>query len=459
LPLPRNSPTQLGSPEKQSPVKISSSDKALYDLLFGIEAEVVEAARDLKILGTMGWPRTALDSFLESWRAGNPRIPAVELPPPPELDALIERMKSCMQRTPRDHPLGDFIWKTAWSYSTAAYMLNSMGTPDFTERSVELYGRPDIRWENQKFTDLSAAEFMLRTSADLQECAVISDVEATEPAESLAARLRARVDPLFVDDPIDVVVAEELASKAAASSRRVRVRADALFSELDLDQLFQHEVMVHAATMLNGERQPHLDLLSLASPRTTRTQEGLATLAEMETNSMDLERLRRIALRVRAVSLALAGADFIDIFRMFLDEGQSEEESAQSAMRIFRGGDPEGGGVCFTKDGVYIGGLLEVHTFLRTAVRDSRPDLINILFSGRLTLADTIGLAPLFEEGLLVGPRYIPTWAADLRRLTANLTFSAFLGKIDLGQVELSQVLDKEAAAIEESPAEADAEE
>lgn len=440
-------------------MNISSSDKKLYDSLFGIESEIVDAARELKILSTVGWPRAAIDGFLESWRAGNPRIPKVELTPPPDLDTLIERMKSCMQRTPRDHPLGEVIWKTAWSYSTAAYMLKSMGTPDFTERSVELYGRPDKRWENQKFTDLSAAEFMLRTSADLQESAAMPGVEATETAESLAARLRARVDPLFTDDPIEIVVSEDLASKAAASSRRVRLRADALFSELDLDQLFQHEVMVHAATMLNGEHQPHLDVLSLASPRTTRTQEGLATLAEMVTNSMDLARLRRIALRVRAVSLALAGADFIDIFRMFLDEGQSEEESAQSAMRIFRGGDPEGGGVCFTKDGVYIGGLLEVHTFLRTAVRDGRPELINILFSGRLTLADTVILAPLFEEGLFVGPRYIPTWAADLRRLTANLTFSAFLGKIDLGQVELSQLLDKEAAAIDESPAEADSEE
>ncbi|MEE4661600.1 MAG: flavohemoglobin expression-modulating QEGLA motif protein [Halieaceae bacterium] len=439
-------------------MNLSAADKKLYDHLFTIEQEIVQCAKDLRILGTIGWPRTALDSFLESWRAGNPRIPQVELAQPAGLDTLVERMASCMQRTPRDHPLGDVIWKTAWSYSTAAYMLKSMGTEEFTERSIELYGRPDRRWENQKFTDLSAAEFMLRTSSDLMQSCAVPPAESHISAELLAEKLRERVDPLFIDDPIEVEVTTELASKAAASSKRVRLRADARFSDLDLDQLFEHEVMVHSATMLNGLHQPHLDVLGLGSPRTTRVQEGLATMAELATNSMDLARLRRIALRVRAVSLALAGADFIDIFRMFLEEGQSEEESAQSAMRIFRGGDPEGGGICFTKDGVYVGGLLEVHTFMRTAVRDGRPELIPLMFSGRVTLADVVVLAPLAAEGLVEGPRYIPKWAADLRRLTAYLTYSAFMTRIDLGKVELEHALEMEEDAIEESRALADGE-
>ncbi len=437
-------------------MNIVRSERDVLDDLFKIEAEIVAGAKDLRILGTLQWPRSAVEGFLESWRAGNPRIPQVRLAIPDGLDDLIESMGSCMRRTPQSHPLGEVIWKTAWSYSTAAYMLKSIGTPDFTQRSIELYGRPDRRWENQKFTDLSAAEFMLRTSSDLIQSFAVPDIVADTAAEEFAERLRSRIDPVFKDDRVAVEVSAGLASKAAAASRRVRLREDALFSELDLDQLFEHEVMVHSATMLNGIHQPHLDVLGLGSPRTTRMQEGLATMAEVITNSMDLVRLRRIALRVRAVSLALAGADFIDIFRMFLDEGQSEEESAQSAMRIFRGGDPEGGGVCFTKDGVYVGGLLEVSTFLRAAVRDGRPELIPLMFCGRVTLGDVLVLAPLAAEGLVAGPRYIPVWAADLRRLTAFLTYSAFLTKIDLGKVELQQALAGEQAAIDASPAETD---
>ena len=45
--------------------------------------------------------------------------------------------------------------------------------------------------------------------------------------------------------------------------------------------------------------------MSLGSPRTTKTQEGLATFAELITSSIDLARLRRIALRIPAVHMGL----------------------------------------------------------------------------------------------------------------------------------------------------------
>lgn len=348
--------------------------------------------------------------------------------------------------------LGDLLWKTAWSYATAARMLAALGTPTFSERSIELYGRPDKKRPSQDWSDLQAAEFLLQKSSDLLASCAVPDVSADVPAEELAARLRASIAPVFTEHPIEVQLAPELASKAAASSSRVRLREGALFSELDHDQLFEHEVMVHAATKVNGECQPQLAALGLGSPRTTRTQEGLATFAELATGSMDLMRLRRIALRVRAVAQALDGADFIEIFRMFLQEGQSEEESAQSAMRVFRGGDPRGG-VPFTKDGTYVAGLLEVQTFLRLAVRDGRPELIPLLFAGRVTLGDVMTLAPLAAEGFLVPPHYIPTWASDLRRLTATMAFSAFQDFVDLDRLTLAAAVRIDERAIEGSAA------
>jgi uncharacterized protein (TIGR02421 family) len=368
----------------------------------------------------------------------------VEVPRAEGLDACLAAMTGVMARAPRDHPWGDLIWRTAWSYATAARMLAATGTPAFTEHSIALYGRPDVVRPTQGWSDLDAAEFLLQKSADLLASCAVPDVEQDMPAEELAARLRARVDPLFGEDRIEVSIAPGLASKAAAASERVRLREGALFSELDLDQLFEHEVMVHSATLINGKRQPRVLALGLGAPRTTRTQEGLATLAELLTGCMDLLRLRRIALRVRAVSMALGGADFVEVFRMFLEEGQTEEESAQSAMRVFRGGDVRGG-VAFTKDGTYVAGLLEVHAFLRVAVRDGRPELIPHLFSGRLTLGDVLALDPLFAAGLLAPPRYLPRWAADLRRLTAAMAYSAFQDFVTLKDLRLEgfRVLDE----------------
>jgi uncharacterized protein (TIGR02421 family) len=235
---------------------------------------------------------------------------------------------------------------------------------------------------------------------------------------------------------VEVVLDPGLSSKATAGSRRIRLRDGILFSELDLNQLLHHEAFVHTATILNGRRQKNLKCLGLGSPRTTRTQEGIAALAELATLSIDINRLRRLALRVRAVKAALDGADFIEVFRIFIDAGQSEEDGYKSAQRIFRGGDVRGR-IVFTKDAAYLGGLLEVHTFLRKVIQENRPELVHHLFAGRLTLGDAVELAPFFESGYLSGPTYLPPWASDLRRLAAMLTYSAFVGRISLERVVL----------------------
>lgn len=418
--------------------------------LVELEQDLVAGASGLRILSTLAWPRSTIDDFLASWRRGSPVLPRPETQLPPGLVETADAMAEVMRRAPRDHPVGNLLWRTAWSYRTAARMLLAVGTPGFTRRSIELYGRPDRMRQTQGWSDLDAAEYLLKKTADLLTSSVMPSSSRRMSAEELAVELRQLIEPLFVDDPIEVVLAPDLAARASASSGRVRLRTGAVFSELDLDQLFAHEVMIHAATMINGQRQPYFDALCLGTPRTTRHQEGLATYAEIVTGAMDLVRLRRIALRVRGVSMALEGADFIDVFRMFLEEGQGEEESAQSAMRVFRGGDPRGG-VAFTKDGAYIGGLLEVHTFLRVAVRDGRPELIPNLFAGRLTLKDVIELEPVFREGLFSGPHYMPTWASDLRRLTAMLSFSAFTSMVDLDNVHLDLFSHLEDAVIDGS--------
>ena len=133
--------------------------------------------------------------------------------------------------------------------------------------------------------------------------------------------------------------------------------------------------------MLNGKRQPWLRCLGAGAPRTTRTQEGLATFAEIITGAMDINRLRRIALRVLRLEEALAGADFIEVFRAFLAAGQSDVESYRSAVRIFRGGDVRGR-VCFTKDGAYLEGLLLVTAFIKRALHENRADTLRLRSAG-----------------------------------------------------------------------------
>ncbi|MDF1662130.1 MAG: DUF1704 domain-containing protein, partial [Planctomycetota bacterium] len=220
-----------------------------------------------------------------------------------------------------------------------------------------------------------------------------------------------------------VKVDPQLASKAAAGAERVRIRSSAMFSSNDMEQLIQHEGFVHTATSLNGRVQPHLTCLSLNAPRTTATQEGIATFAEFITNSIDLQRLRRLALRIKGIHKAIEGANFIEVFQCFLEAGQSERESYYSAARVFRGGDPRGK-VAFTKDIVYLRGLLKTQTFLLTALQERKIQYTQLMFVGRLSWGDVQELEPFFEAGLIVPPLYRPNWVKNQNALAAHLTFS-----------------------------------
>jgi uncharacterized protein (TIGR02421 family) len=233
---------------------------------------------------------------------------------------------------------------------------------------------------------------------------------------------------------ITVELDRGLIAKAAAGATRIRLRQGAAFSDYDRRQLFHHEALVHSLTALNGREQTVLQSLALSSPRATETQEGLATFAEQITGSIDIARMKRISLRIEAIAMALSGADFVEVFRYFIDAGQSADESFSSAQRVFRGV-PATGGCAFAKDTVYLRGLIDVHTFFRRALQDDQLRLGRWLFAGKMTLADVRAFAPLFESGVLAPPRWLPHWVSRASGLAGMLAFSLFANRIRLDQI------------------------
>lgn len=407
-----------------------------------LDQSLVKASRKIKVLNALAWPTDAEEKFLESWRKGNPQLPTIAMQVP-DVGDNVRYLDSVVQHCDQSHPVEKFLAETALSYAHAGRMLMNIGTPEFTKYSTLIYGRPDSVYKLQGLTAIDSAKFFLEVTDNLLGNPHIHPTETDISAKDFAGWLKAEVDEFFEHDTVEVVLDPNMSSKALAGATRIRVRDSAVFSQLDKDQLLYHEAFVHTATQLNGKKQTNLKSLGLGAPRTTRTQEGIAVFAELVTNAIDINRLRRIALRVIAVKMALDGADFIEVFKYFLNAGQSEEESTRSAQRIFRGGATKGG-VVFTKDAVYLQGLLEVHTFLRIAIRDNRPDLIRNLFAGRLTLADTLRLSSHFESGWLLPPAYLPHWATDLRRLAAMMAYSAFISNIKLEKVYLNRMIEME---------------
>jgi uncharacterized protein (TIGR02421 family) len=421
------------SPPRPDPTQ---ADPALAPLL-EVDARLAKLGSRIRVLSGLAWPIELETRFLDSWRAGKPEMPVPPTQPVDHADT-IGALDNILQHLDRGHPVGDWLYRTAWSYRVAAIMLANIGTPRFTECSTLLYGQPATQYRSQATTTAQSAAQMLAITDQLIGSQYVPRIQYDIPAPDFSVLLRQRIEPFFTDDPVKVVLDTELASKAAAGSKVIRLRADALFSTLDLDQLVEHEAFIHSATLLNGKHQPWLRCLGAGAPRTTRTQEGLATFSEIITGAMDINRLRRLALRVVRLQEALEGADFIDVFRAFLAAGQSEVDSYRSAARIFRGGDVRGR-VCFTKDGAYLEGLLLVTAFIKRALHENRGDTLRLMFCGRVDLGDLVTLAPYRDSGLIAAPRYVPPWAQHPERVLATLAFSTATQAMRLDTFDLQR--------------------
>ena len=399
-----------------------------------LDAEVALAARKIRILAQMSWPKAEQDRFLSAFRRGAPYLPSI-IYPPLDLQSSERALESIVARADTSHPLGDYVSKTAQSYFWATQMLRARGSAQMTEHSIRIYGRPGDAIAGQELTNLDAAKHFVTVADEYAAEFSLHEADYCIPAEVVRDALIERLGEVFTHHHIDVEIDPDLVAKAAAGPTRIRIRGATCFSEYDINQLIEHEAFVHTLTSLNGRAQLALPSLSLGSPRTTGTQEGLAVFAELITGSIDITRLKRISLRIQAIDMALKGADFIEVFRFFMDGGATENESFNSAMRVYRGA-PTHGGHAFTKDAVYLHGMISVHTFFRWALKNHKLKLCRALFAGRMTLQDVLNLEPLFDSGLLEQPTYLPPWMLKGNGLAGYLSFSVFANKIRLDQVE-----------------------
>lgn len=399
-----------------------------------LDRDIVAAARDVKVLSRLSWPVEIQRAFLADAEHGRYALPQPEYRRE-DLSANREALARVMTELDGDgEPLRRYLYDTAESYHTLCRLLEAAGTTELTEHSRALYGAPGDHISSGHVTNLEAAGHFLEVSRQYRSESSLHESDYCLSAGQLAAEMQPQLDAVFGPGLIRVEIDPHMASKAAAGSTRIRLRAGTCFSEYDLGQLLQHEGFVHSLTAINGKRQTHLKSLGLGAPRTTGTQEGLATFAELVTGVMDINRLERLALRVIAIDRALGGADFVEVYRFFREAGQTEMESFNSAMRIFRGV-PTTGGAAFSKDVVYLHGLMEVHTFFRWAMQHRKLTLTRHFFAGRMTVSDVVRLQESFAARVLDEPRYLPPWMVRTNGLAAYLAFSVFANRITVSEL------------------------
>jgi uncharacterized protein (TIGR02421 family) len=402
-------------------------DPRIVDHYRRLTGAILEAQRPIRILRAVAWPDSVADEFF--------RNGGRELPRPVyrrrDFSATIAEFQRIRAALADEGEIDRFLRVTCDSWIAGARLLEVVGTREFYTRSVGCYGRPSSISCDGRTTNLMLAEHFDRVLAAYAGADLGVPPSACMPAERVAEALEARLREYFLDDPIRCEVADTLSAKAVTSAQVIKVKRGAVFTARELEQLLVHEGYVHLGTTLNGRRQPHFPLLAQGAPRTTCGQEGLAIFAEFISHTVDLDRLRRLADRILAIKMSEEGADFLDVYRFFLDRGHAATAAFDCARRVIRGGLVEGGAP-FTKDVVYLDGLQRVSNFLRAALSRGRADFVRMLFCGKVALEDVPLLVVLERQGWIVGPRYLPAWARDLRFLTAYMSFSAFLQETDL---------------------------
>lgn len=383
------------------------------------------------LLDEIAWPRSVEEEFFAK---GEGALPAPEVASRAgDYDDEIEHLERARDELAGDHPILAFFRDAIGSQIGKARLLSAVGTPSLGVVSREIYGGASTTFLGK--TKLELARHLLARIAthgwDRERKFADPDITAEELKERFEARVAARkgLELRMVVDP-------KLTSKAIAGSSRVRIREGAVFHGWEAEGLYRHEIETHAFSAQNGQNQEFLPFLKGGGPRTTETQEGLAVFAELTHRTLAVPRLRRLALRVMTVAMGEDGASFLDVYRYLTrDEGVAPRDAFLDAQRVFRGGDVRGGSV-FTKDTVYISGLLKTYAFLSVFVRGGLRDETELVFAGRIDLDDIGALVSLDRLGLVTRPRLLPRWLREWETLLPYFAFTSFLDGVDLGPLE-----------------------
>jgi len=389
-----------------------------------------DVAKPMRVLSALSWPGEIREEFLAGGGTALPAPSYEPVDPTPVLDGVAAARRLLRPGNIVD----DWLDREATAIEATALMLASVGTPAFHAHSRRLYGVPAQPLRFDPATPLELARQVHASLAELSELSMVPPVVRTGTGEEVAAFIGAAIADHFGESAPEVLVVDELSANATASTSRIKIRRDAKFTRKDSAQLLNHEAYIHVGTGLNGRAQTDIPILAIGHPGTTRTQEGLAVYSEYVSGTLGLDRLRRLADRVLAIQLVVDGADFVELYRWFLERNPDEEQAFESTRRIFRGA-PISGGSPFTKDCVYLSGYLQVATFIRAAFTAGRPDTLALLFSGKLDIYAIPALGELRAQGLVQPARFLPPWAADPGWILAHLTLNTFMAGIDLSAV------------------------
>ena len=411
--------------------------QAYHQTLRTLSDRIVETQQPIRVLDAIKWGPEIQEEFFKNKFKKLPRVDneyyqknVLPFDHESKKEELYALERDIRREVGQFSSVGIIMQRICREYREVVRMLSKLGQAEFTKISQELYGSADDAFyvNAPRLKDL--ATVVSNTLIQLKDTANERDEKRFTSDEAVEI-LNERLGNYFNDKKrVWVKISDGIIADAAAGAESIKIRKGAMFSERDLHVLEVHEGWVHMATTINGMHQPICTFLSKGPPSATITQEGLAIIMEIFNFASYPGRVQKLTNRVTAISMAEEGADFIEVFNFFREQNLSDEESYKSAVRIFRGSLPNGGP--FTKDLVYSKGFILIYNYLRLAIQRGLLTRIPLLFAGKTTLEDQRILMHLVEEGIVKQPTYLPPQFKDLAALSAWMSYSVFLNKLNL---------------------------
>lgn len=387
---------------------------------------LVAAQKPIRILDAVKWDEAVERDFFARRAEELPAVTAewyerrpLPFDPDKKISEFSDLARDIQTQLGDDDAPGCVMRRMCLEYCEVVELLRQRGTREFVVLSRRLFGSTTERLDEHgtTLTDVALSLNPLLMSLGHHEVSVADQQIFDAPATVAVLALRLKN---YFRSEVDVKVklSDGILADAAAGSDYIKIRGEACFTGRQVRLLEVHEGWVHLGTTLNGQSQPVCTFLSKGTPAATVTQEGLAVLTELLTATSHPERIRRLSNRIRGIALAEAGADFLEVYHFFEEEGHLPRECYQQTVRIFRGSLPTGCGP-FTKDLCYGRGFFHLLQYLRETFERGRLDRIPLLFCGKTSLHDIALLEPLVEAGLVMLPRFVPPPFEDLQALSA----------------------------------------
>jgi len=289
-----------------------------------------------------------------------------------------------------DTPIGQLWEKKSDEIKRKIALLEARGNPDFTEKSIALYGAPDEKLLRLALHEVGSMPKEFPSSGRLLTAKEAKKVFEKAIAEYGLKGWRVKLKEDLVSDAI------------AGKENTILIREGATFSEDRLKGTIAHEVETHAFTAMNGVLQPY-KIFQRGLADYLMTEEGLAVYNQEQTESSYTIKKYWPASSVIGIAVGMKGS-FVDIYLKILELGFGSERAWRVALKAKRGMTDTSQAGVFTKDAIYFKGHKMIQKFVKNG-----GDLKD-LYYGKTNLED---LETVKKVKGLKNPVYLPSYLRD----------------------------------------------